>query len=107
MGTQKNRLTETILLSTHNIGLEGQKRVLEYAKCPLYRALVTSYNTNYYTPTYLLVQLLSCTNTTQQGILCGRVVSVGDFETVCPGFAPQSRDYGHGGVSLGKAHFLA
>ena len=41
------------------------------------------------------------------GIRCGRVVSVGDFETGCPGFYPQSRYYGHGGVPLGKAHFLA
>ena len=32
------------------------------------------------------------------GIRCGRVVSVGDFETGCPGFDPQSRHYGHGGV---------
>ena len=40
------------------------------------------------------------------GIRCGRVVSVGDFETGCPGFDPQSRHYGHGGVPLGKAHFL-
>ena len=30
MGTQKNRLTETILLSTHNIGLAGQIRILEH-----------------------------------------------------------------------------
>ena len=42
-----------------------------------------------------------------QGIRCSRVVSVGDFETGCPGFDPQSRHYGHGGVPLGKAHFLA
>ena len=41
------------------------------------------------------------------GIRCGRVVSVGDFETGCPGFDPQSRHYGHGGVPLGKAQFLA
>ena len=37
-GTQKNRLIETILLSTHNIGLEGQIRILEQAKRPLSRA---------------------------------------------------------------------
>ena len=42
-----------------------------------------------------------------KGIRCGRVVSVEDFETGCPGFDPQSRHYGHGGVPLGKAHFLA
>ena len=42
-----------------------------------------------------------------QGIRCGRVVSVGDFETGYPGFDTQSRHYGHGGVPLGKAHFLA
>ena len=29
-----------------------------------------------------------------------------DFENGCPGFDPQSRHYGHGGVPLGKAHFL-
>ena len=27
MGTQKNRFTETIILSTHNIGLEGQIKI--------------------------------------------------------------------------------
>ena len=32
MGTQKNRLGETILLSTHNIGFGGQIRILEHAK---------------------------------------------------------------------------
>ena len=37
----------------------------------------------------------------------GGVVSVGDFETGCPGFDPQSRHCGHGGVPMGKAHFLA
>ena len=41
------------------------------------------------------------------GFRCSRVVSVGDFETGCPGFDPQSRHYSHGGVPLGKAHFLA
>ena len=39
MGTQNNRLTETILLSTHNIGLDGQIMILEHAKRPLSRAL--------------------------------------------------------------------
>ena len=39
MDSQKNRLTETILLSTHNKGLEGQIRILEHAKRPLSRAL--------------------------------------------------------------------
>ena len=34
MGTLKNRLIETILLSTHNIGLEGQIRILELSKRP-------------------------------------------------------------------------
>ena len=37
--TQKNRLTETILLSTHNIGLDGQKMNSEHEKRPLSRAL--------------------------------------------------------------------
>ena len=40
MGTQKNRLTETIILSTHNIGLEGQIRILELAKHSLSRGLI-------------------------------------------------------------------
>ena len=39
VGTKKNRLNETILLSTHNIGLEGQIRILKHAKRPLSRAL--------------------------------------------------------------------
>ena len=39
MATQKNRLTETILLSTYNIGFECQIRILEHEKCPLSRAL--------------------------------------------------------------------
>ena len=39
MGTQKSRLTETIILSTHNIGFEGQIRILEHEQCPLSRAL--------------------------------------------------------------------
>ena len=39
VGTQKNRLTETILLSTHNIGFECQIRILEHEKCPISRAL--------------------------------------------------------------------
>ena len=38
-GTQKNCLTETNLLSTHNIGFEGQIRILEHAKRSLSRAL--------------------------------------------------------------------
>ena len=37
VGTQKNHLNETIILSTHNIGLEGQIRILEHAKRPLSR----------------------------------------------------------------------
>ena len=32
VGTQKNRLTEMILLSTHNIGFKGQITILEHAK---------------------------------------------------------------------------
>ena len=36
--TQKNRLIETILLSTHNIGLADKIRILEQAKCSLSRA---------------------------------------------------------------------
>ena len=39
MGTPKNCLSETILLSTHNIGLYGQIRILEHEKRPLSRAL--------------------------------------------------------------------
>ena len=39
VGTQKNRLTETILLSTHNIGFGSQIRILEHDKYPLSRAL--------------------------------------------------------------------
>ena len=34
VGTQKNHLIETILLSTHNKGLESQVRILEHAKNP-------------------------------------------------------------------------
>ena len=40
MDTQKNRLTETILLSTHNIGFGGQMRILEHEKRSLSTALV-------------------------------------------------------------------
>ena len=54
-----------------------------------------------------LVGELAAPDMTVEGIRCGRVVSVGDYETGCPGFDLQSRYYGHGGVSLGKAHFLA
>ena len=39
MGTQKNRLTELILLSTCNIGFGGRIRFLQHAKRPLSRAL--------------------------------------------------------------------
>ena len=39
MGTQNNCLSQTILLSTRNMGLEGQIRILEHAKRPLSRAL--------------------------------------------------------------------
>ena len=39
VGTQKNRLIETILLSTHKIGLEDQIRILEHAKHSISRAL--------------------------------------------------------------------
>ena len=39
VGTQKNRFTETLLLGTHNIGLEGPKRILEHAKRSLSRSL--------------------------------------------------------------------
>ena len=39
MGTQKNRLTETILLSTHNKGFKRQITILEHAKRRLSRAL--------------------------------------------------------------------
>ena len=43
VGTQKNRLTETILLSTHNIELEDQIGILENTKRPLSRALLTMF----------------------------------------------------------------
>ena len=39
MGTQKNRLTATILLSTYNKRFEGQTSILEHAKRPLSKAL--------------------------------------------------------------------
>ena len=39
VGTQKNRLIEMILLSTHNIGLADKIRVLEQAKCSLSKTL--------------------------------------------------------------------
>ena len=39
VGTQKNRLSATIILSTHNIGYEGQIRILAHANRPLSRAL--------------------------------------------------------------------
>ena len=40
---KKNRLTETIMVSTHNIGLEGQIEILQHAKRPLFRALDYAY----------------------------------------------------------------
>ena len=39
VGTLKNRLTETILLSTHSIEFKGEMTILEPAKRPLSRAL--------------------------------------------------------------------
>ena len=39
VGTQKNRLTEKILLSTHTIGFEGWTNILEHEKRSLSRAL--------------------------------------------------------------------
>ena len=39
MGTQKNRLTETILLSTHNIGFGCRIKILEHEKRSLSGAL--------------------------------------------------------------------
>ena len=44
MGTQKTHLIETILLSTHNIGLADKIRILEQAKHSLSRALFYSFN---------------------------------------------------------------
>ena len=41
MDTQKNRITETILLSTHNIGFGGQIRILEHEKRSLFRLLLS------------------------------------------------------------------
>ena len=49
VGTQKNRLNETILLSTHNIGFECQMRILEHEKLPLSRALIDTPRNNLYT----------------------------------------------------------
>ena len=40
MGTQKNRLSETILLSTHNIGFDSKIRVLKFEILLLFRALI-------------------------------------------------------------------
>ena len=40
VGTRKNRLTETILLSTHNIGLADKISSLEQANRSLSRALI-------------------------------------------------------------------
>ena len=40
VGTQKNRLIETILLITHNIGFEGQIRILDHERPYLSRALL-------------------------------------------------------------------
>ena len=40
VGTQQNRLSETILLSTHNIGFKGQIRILEHENRSLCRALL-------------------------------------------------------------------
>ena len=39
VGTQMNRLTEMISLSTHNIGFDCQIRILDHETCPLSRAL--------------------------------------------------------------------
>ena len=36
--TQNDRLTEMILLSTHNIGFGGQIRILEHEKHSLYKS---------------------------------------------------------------------
>ena len=43
MGTQKNCLTEMILLRTHNIESDIQIRILEHAKRPLSRAVFNSH----------------------------------------------------------------
>ena len=42
VGPQKNCPIDTILLSTHNIGLKGQIRISEHAKRPLSGALSLS-----------------------------------------------------------------
>ena len=39
IGTQINCPNEMILLSTHNIGLYGQRRILKHTKRPISRAL--------------------------------------------------------------------
>ena len=39
VGTRNNRLTETMLLSTHNIEIEFQRRILEHEIRPLFTAL--------------------------------------------------------------------
>ena len=44
VGTQKNRLPETILLSTYNIGFKGHKRILVLEIFVLSRTLITACN---------------------------------------------------------------
>ena len=44
VGTQKKHLTETILLSTHNIGFECQIRILEHEIFALSRAVIAALN---------------------------------------------------------------
>ena len=39
VGTQRNRLTESIILSTHSIGFRGQISILEHEKRPLCKYL--------------------------------------------------------------------
>ena len=57
-------------------------------------------------PTYVRQRWISLV-TSVSWIPHGLVVSVWDFEPVIPITIPQLRRCGHGGVPLGKAHFLA
>ena len=53
MGTQKNSLTESVLLSTHNVSLGREMRKLNFNYALLYRGMLTLIMVNifmYYTP---------------------------------------------------------
>ena len=60
MVTQKNRLSETILLSTHNIGLEGQTRIpyLELCKKQMnIDCFCFKFETEYFAKNYIVLML--------------------------------------------------